>query len=278
MSRQRTECGITLIELLISLLAASILIGGALQFFSGQFGTVLVQRQISDMQQNARAALDDITIKLRNAGANLPAGLPAFVTADTNPDTLSIRYAPFSGSVPVGWASTANSSTPIEIDIAIDISAFSADQHVYIWYSDKSEGEWFYIKNIVTNAGSGRHEIYHIKSPLKFNPGPGHFLVALRSSRYYVDATDTLHPLLMRAENGTAPELYADDIEDLQFQYVLSGGDTVETLGANDSVYFVRVALTARTHGEDIRSLDAGVDGYRHRTLETGVMIRNNRP
>lgn len=277
MSQRITERGITLIELMISLLAASILIGGALQFYSGQYGTVLIQQQVSDMQQNARAALEDITVKLRNAGANLPDGLPAFVTSDSNPDTLSIRFAPFSGSIPVGWSSAPTANDPIEIDISIDISAFSVGQRAYIWYSDKAQGEWFEIKNIVTNSGSGRHEIYHVKSPLTFAPSPGHFLVALRSARYYVDATDTLHPQLMREENGAAAEVYADNIEDLQFQYVLSGGDTVGTLGVNDTVYFVKVALTAHTAKEDIRSLDAGVDGYRHRSLETGVMIRNNR-
>ena len=277
MKHNESERGITLIELLISLLAAAILIGGALQFFSGQYGSILVQRQISDMQQNARAALDDITMKLRNAGANLPEGLPAFLTSDTNPDTLSVRFAPFSGSVPVGWVSAKNASKPIEIDIAMDISAFKVNQPAYIWYSEKSQGEWITIKNIVTNTGSGRHEFYHIKAPLKFAPSPGHFLVAMQSSRYYIDATDTQHPRLMLEQNGAAPELYADNIEDLQFRYVLSGGDTVETIGPNDTVYMVRVAITAHTGTPDVRLLDAGVDGYRHRSLETGIMIRNNR-
>ena len=277
MKRTVTERGITLVELLVGVLAAAILVGGAMHFYVAEYGAAISQSQISDMQQNVRAAIDELTVKLRNAGANLPGNMPVLLTANTDPDILSVRFAPNSGSIPVGWGTTEKSSDPIEIDIARDISAFSVNQNVYIWYSDKSQGEWFIITSIVSKPGIGRHEIYHGGTNLLFAPMPGHFLVAMQDILYYIDASDTLHPTLMRRENSDPPEIFADNIEDLQFRYILSDGDTVETLTANDTVYLVRVAITAHTDAPDAQIAGNGVDPFRRRSLETGVLIRNNR-
>lgn len=63
--------GISLVELLIAV-TLTILIGAAmLEFYLSQHNQFLVQEDISDMQQNARVAMDEITKNIRKAGYGL---------------------------------------------------------------------------------------------------------------------------------------------------------------------------------------------------------------
>lgn len=77
------------------------------------------------------------------------------------------------------------------------------------------------------------------------------------SIRYYVDCTDTLHPLLMKEVNGSA-EIYADEISDLQV--VVASTNSLE------------VSITANSIKED----DAIMNGKKfQRTLTQAVSLRN---
>lgn len=80
----RQTGGFTLIEMLIALVLGSLVVLGLFDFLSSQQRVYMVQEQVADMQQNARAALDILTREIRMAGYN-PAGLivspPGIVTA-----------------------------------------------------------------------------------------------------------------------------------------------------------------------------------------------------
>ena len=73
-STQRTEKGFTLIELLIAMALALVVITSLASSFISQRKTYDVQEQISEMTQNARAAMDMMSGEIRMAGYN-PTGL-----------------------------------------------------------------------------------------------------------------------------------------------------------------------------------------------------------
>lgn len=80
--------GLGLVELLISA-ALTVLIGAiALEFYMSQHNRLIVEEDISDMQQNVRAAMDEITRNIRIAGFGLTTS-PAIVVGS---DTLKIYY------------------------------------------------------------------------------------------------------------------------------------------------------------------------------------------
>ncbi len=75
--------GVSLIELLIAL-TLTVLIGTAmLEFYVSQHNQFLVQERISDMQQNVRVAMDEITKNIREAGYGLSGHPVISVGADT---------------------------------------------------------------------------------------------------------------------------------------------------------------------------------------------------
>lgn len=92
-----SERGITLIELLISLLLASIVAGGALHFYKAQNRVYLSQTAIADRQGNLRSAMDELTRQVRQAGYLVPGGPD--LRSSTNFDTLEIYIGRAGGAI-----------------------------------------------------------------------------------------------------------------------------------------------------------------------------------
>ena len=94
--RENWERGFTLIELLIAMAIALVVITSIASAFISQRKTYAVQEQISEMQQNARAAMDIMSREIRITGYGVPRPQPASdlsywidwvsgVTMDSNP-------------------------------------------------------------------------------------------------------------------------------------------------------------------------------------------------
>jgi len=56
----------------------------------------------------------------------------------------------------------------------------------------------------------------------------GSIILSLDRIKYYIDHSDTLHPKLMVQLGSFAPQVYAEDIVDLQFTYTMKNGDVVD--------------------------------------------------
>src|SRR4030067_2168812 len=83
MKKLNNQKGITLVELLIGALMSLIILSAVLGFYVTQHDHWLVQEEVSDMQQNGRALLDELTRFIRKAGYGM-AGQTAFrITGDT---------------------------------------------------------------------------------------------------------------------------------------------------------------------------------------------------
>ena len=80
--------GVGLVELLIAV-TLTVLIGAVmLEFYKSQHNRFIVEEDISDMQQNARVAMDEVTRNIRIAGFGLTSS-PSIVVGS---DTLKIYY------------------------------------------------------------------------------------------------------------------------------------------------------------------------------------------
>lgn len=279
MNKIRNSSGYSLVEALIALLLAGMVATAATSFYLNQHNNMLTQHDISDVQQNLRASVNELTLAIRNAGANLPDGIAAFESANTDPDTLTIRYAVMGGSIEVGEHTQKRQASPIHVAQGTDLSGFTVGQSIYFWYSAQQTGEWLTITNISINNGTGWEEIHHQGQRLMYDPMPGDYVINLQESQYYIDNSVPEHPTLIKAENNGAPQVFAENIEDLQLKYYLSNNDTVDVVAANDTVYSVDISLSGHTESIDheLADRDHNSDGYRRRSLSTQVVVRNSR-
>ena len=81
----RDQSGFTILEVLVALSLLGIVSLTAFAVFTTSFRSLLAGRDSSNEQQNARAALEWMTRRLRMAGTGIPTGTVEFITeADTN--------------------------------------------------------------------------------------------------------------------------------------------------------------------------------------------------
>lgn len=85
----KDQKGITLVEVLIASLLTLIIGAAALGFYVTQHNSWLVQEDVSEMQQNIRVVLDEISKNIRRAGYGVPAGHPTILVGS---DTLTLFY------------------------------------------------------------------------------------------------------------------------------------------------------------------------------------------
>ena len=258
--------GFTLMEILIALFLSSIVLTVIFKVFITQHQNWAIQEQVTDMQQNARAAIDELTRQIRMAGHELPLGLPCIQAYNTNPDTILINYgdggcdAPLEHDMPLP-------SAELRCD-GHDISCFHDGQWVYIFHPDSGGGEFFQISEVQVGSAHIQHNMMALSQPYP----KGAIVIALQQIKYYIDNSDTLHPNLMMELPGQQPWIYAENIEDLQFEYTMKNGLIVDVPAIYDDVRQVKITLTARTERPDPDFPD---DPYRRRQYTSRVNLRN---
>lgn len=258
--------GFTLIELLLAAVISIIVIGAAFSAYIVQHKQLLVQEQISDMQQALRGCMDELTTKIRLAGYNLPQGLIPLVAHNTDPDSILIIY-----DTAVLENVSINHSMPqpsAELRCDGDLSGITDNDWLYIYDPITQTGEFFLCTQVQYAAG----HIQHNTMPLSRTYDVGARVMKINVLKYFVDSsTDTLHPKLMVSVMNQTPQVFAEDITDLQFQYILSSGAIVDIPPLATMVREVIISITART----ARSDDEFAVDYRQRNLTTRVKVRN---
>ena len=264
-SKLTSRLGFSLIELLIAAVIGSIAVTAGFQLFINQNQTHIIQANISDMQQNARSAVDELVGKIRQAGYRLPIGVKCIRAWNSNPDTLAIAY--MAEPICTARLSQSMASPSAELKCASsDLANFPQDIWAYAYDPATQTGEYFYVSSVVTTT----HQIYHALAPLSKSYPLNSQVLVLSFYKFYVDRSDTLHPRLMVVQNGEAPTVYSDNIEDLQFRYVLASGLVYDTVAVDRYVRQVEVQVVARTEKNDLF-----MHQYRRDTLFTSVMVRN---
>jgi pilin/secretion family protein with methylation motif len=258
--------GATLLEALVALFLAGIVTTAIFNVYINQHKAWSIQEEIIDVQQNARAAIDELTRQIRMAGHGLPIQLDGIEAYNTNPDTIVINYA--DGDCEINIEQTMpNTSAELRCE-GHDISCFHDDQWVYIFDPDSGGGEFFEISHVQVAAA----HIQHNTMDLSTTYDSGAVLLSLQRIKYFIDYTDSLHPNLMMELPGQSPEVYAENITDLQFEYTMKNGMVVDAPAIASDVRQVSITLTGRTNTADI---DFEGDPYRTREFTSSVNLRN---
>lgn len=259
--------GFTIIELLISLVLTAIIATFVFNAYINQHKVVTIQEQVAEMQQNARAAIDELTRQVRMAGYGIPLGLPGIVASNTNPDTIMINYnaqncdATLSDPMP-------QPSAELKLRGGQDLSCFFDGMYAYIFAPDSGGGEFFNITQVQDSAG----HIQHKDDKFSRSYPVGSIVLSLDQVKYYIDESDTANPKLMIQVNNKPAEVYAEYIEDLQFVYTLKDGSEVDQFMRAQDVRGVQIRLRARTSDPDP---DFPSNPYRLRTYTSTVNPRN---
>ncbi|MBD3218273.1 MAG: prepilin-type N-terminal cleavage/methylation domain-containing protein [candidate division Zixibacteria bacterium] len=265
LSRIRSNKGVTLIELLVASVIALICAGAALELYVNQQKNWLAQENITDMQQNGRATLDEIVYHARQAGYQLPPGLSAIFASNSNPDSITFVYL----KEPVCEAELTDAMSLPSSDIEIlpaDADCFEVNTWAYIYDPTNDDGEFFLIAGVDNNTGYIQHT-----GPLSKAYPLSSEIYTIEFVTFYIDnTTDTLHPKLMY-QRFDQPNIYADNIEDLNFTYTLAHGAVVDSFIASSVVREVNIEVVARTDRVD----PARKQDYLRDTLRTTVYLRN---
>lgn len=261
----RKTGGFTIVEVMIASIIASIAIAAGMQLFISQNKSHQIQAGVTDMQQNGRAVVNELVGKLRQTGYKLEPGITSLYAWNSNPDTIAIVFM----AEPLCTASLSENMSQATSEIRCedaDISCLTSDSWAYIYDAVKDSGEFFFVTAF--DAGSGI--IHHNLGALTKAYSQGARVFILDFYKYYVDASDTAHSNLMMIKNGGNPVIYADNIEDLQFRYVLANGAVVDSVNVDRYVREVQVTVVARSDRSD-----QFLNDFRYDTLRSSAMIRN---
>ncbi len=258
--------GVSLMEVLIAMLMTGIVTAAIFKVYINQHKNWIVQDEITNMQQNARAAIDELTRQVRMAGHELPLGLPSIEAYDTNPDTIVVNFTTGGCYLPIEH-SMPQPSSELRAD-GHDVSCFQDGQFAYIFHPDSGGGEFFMISHVQTGAS----HIQHNSWPLTKTYDKDAIVVSLEQIKFFVDTTDTAHPNMMMQLPGQAPQVYAENIQDLQFRYRMKNGAIVDVPAITENIREVLFTIIARIEKPDP---DFPHDPYRRRTYSSRVNLRN---
>jgi hypothetical protein len=266
-NRIRKIGGFTVVEMLIATLLSTIVVTAALKVYLVQQKHLVIQDQISDMQQSVQASMEELSTKIRMAGYNLPAGMAPIIASNTNPDTVTITYDDGSSDNVQIEHAMPQPSAELRCD-GHDLSSFHDNDWLYIYDPSTNTGEYFLATNVQNASGHIQHNTMSLSKSYPL----GSRILKITMMKYYIDrTTDAAHPRLMSKYMSNAAQIYADNISDLQFHYVLSSGVTVDVPPLANMVREVEITVTGRTNKAD----DKFAVDYRTRTDETRVKVRN---
>jgi len=284
--------GVTLIELMISMVISAALIAAIYRTFLTQQSTYVVQDNVADMQQNVRVAVNEMMREIRMAGfGNVQSILPVTIHGTTyanviNPDT------PSPGAVTIlaglGGSATLTGFAPLNV---VTVSSLHTSSGKLLFDTGSRQfislggSECLAITGI---AGNTLTLSGNVMTAFKTDPtaDPTVNVVvpvsvfSIRAITYSVlpDASVVLPdgsnpPVLKRNENlGGGNVTVADNIENVAFQYLDGNGNPT---GIPANIRTVRVTVTARTENKDPQLKAGAGDGYRRRQVVSSILLRN---
>jgi prepilin-type N-terminal cleavage/methylation domain-containing protein len=321
--RRRADAGFSLVEVMAALAILAIAMTAVFATFTTQQKAFTAQSRVAEMQQNLRQAVEYMSRDLRMAGygiydnVTLPNNMVAtgvtslrFLFAKDNttgPDQVYVLYrfdmdasqppTQLSGAMP-----TYSSGTTVD-------NVFGYDNSDLFLVTDGTKSDLFKITatpggGVIPHASSesynqaGAHTDWPASGYLGSPPA---IVAKARFARYFIDTTDPAHPTLMVDRmTGQAAQPVADDIEDMQLEYIVdSNGDgvldntdvprtrTSPSFTQLGQVRQVHLMLAARSRLPDSEWRgqrpalgnhpgSAATDGYRRRTIDVVIDVRNS--
>lgn len=252
-------------EFLIALMLAGIVTTGAFALYNVQQKQWSVQDQVTDMQSSIRAAAEELTTKIRMAGYKVPDIIAPVLGSNTNPDTIVVVY----DSEDLANVQLEHAMPQPAADLLCDghdLTGLNNGDQALIYDANAGTGEFFeatgvqYVSSIIQHA-----------TPLSRAYPLGSKIMKLNRYKYYIDQSSVDHPNLMVRLGNNTPQIFAENITNLNFVYVLSSGHALDVPTTPALVREIRFSITGRTDRVD----NEFQTPYRARTLDTRVKVRN---
>ena len=256
---KNNKSGFTLIELLIVIVISALLTGGIYAIFISQQSSYAIQTGVTDMQQNARAALTLMEKDIRMAGSGIGNSftVQAFDGADIDNTVIDVTQGA-QDSITVVYATQRLAKVSAVNANQVTLSAVSGfgtyDGTQYIAF--ESENAVYTITDItgfvLTLDSDPPAHLANIRST-EATPGAWAYLVT--AITYQVDTAR--HTLERVASNqiGTAPDTddlwddIANHINDLQIDYPFDPGT-----GQDDNLLQITLTSTYTDHEATVRT------------------------
>ncbi|MEK7774642.1 MAG: prepilin-type N-terminal cleavage/methylation domain-containing protein [Candidatus Zixiibacteriota bacterium] len=258
------QAGHTLLEVLVALLIMGVITTAIFQTYIVQHKNYMAQENVTNVQQNARAAIQELTRQARMAGYAVPNGVQPIRPANANPDSLTVTYK--SGDCDPSL-SVAMASMSDKLQVSTSVSCIQSGQYAYIVHPDSGGGEWFQINNVDTLA-----RVIYPALPLSKAYTLGTLVVPLQQVTYFVDKSDAASPKLMLLQRGGVAQVFAENIIDLQVTYRMKNG---YILDAPINVEDVREILISLSGQSTDAQFDTKVNRKNARVFQTAVYLRN---
>ncbi len=259
--------GVSIVELLIAMFMATILLSSALGLYMTQHNQLLVQEDVSEIQGNARATATILADEIRKAGYLLPSIVTPLEIMNTDPDTIIIKYATSKilGTYLIHDVTSRHDDLEC---IGNDLQELSPGDWLYIYDRIDNQGEAF----VVSGVDYPNRTIEHDASPLGRRYPRGSQLNTIVRNKFYIDLTDSSNLNLMIERLGQQPEIYAENIENLDFTYHLVDCTISNELTNLDNVRMIGIDVTSKSQRPELNDTDGQ---YRSRNFSLRVKLRN---
>ncbi len=256
--------GFTLLELMIYTALVSLVLAGVFAAYRDQLQAQVIQREVSEMQQNMRAGIALMERELRMAGLN------PMDTTGIGINTAAAGQIQFS----MDYTGGADDGVDNDNDGIIDQGKDGADNNANGLIDEPDEAEWY---DGAAN-GSGENVIYRLSNDADGdgrNDGGTCHLVRVDNGNTMVVALniDALNFVYLDKDGSVIPTPVAADnlrlIRSVQVTLVGRSGAAISTLEKN-----FKDAETYRNQREDV-ILPAQNDAFRRFMLSTEVKCRN---
>ena len=285
MGTGKRDKGLTLIELLIAMVISGILIAAIYRTFIGQQKIYTVQEQVVDMQQNVRGAVHRMMREIRMAGfGNVSSALPFTALSgrtfhhvinpgdnqdnvDQNDDQITILGA----FEEISTLETEDAKGKNVIQLAeLPIDAYDLQSKKYLCIGGLETHTITYVD--VPNR------TITLSDPVIHAHGIGTPVYKVKAITYRVrwDHQNSNMPVLTREDHtdGGGSQVVAENIENLQFSYILEDGSESDAPVDPSKIRMVRVSTTAKTSLSD-PEFKGGEGGFRRRSISSNIYVRN---
>jgi prepilin-type N-terminal cleavage/methylation domain-containing protein len=303
--KRHNNQGFTLTELLVAMAIATVVLSVIFLTFKSQQDSYVVQSQVAMTQQNVRGAMQLISRDIQMAGyytnfetstismdwdgfGGTESMRPLIYARDNisgvagikdNTDLIVIVKASMENGRQIAFGEVASGTTASAS--LRDAGDLTQDKYALLVKEDVSRAEFFRVTN---STGT-----MNLSKSLVETYTEDDWIFRADIIVYYVSDTDPEHPSLMRRNLGNNEEaqVTAEDIDNLQFRYVLNDGSEVDSGFNERNVRAVEISILARTPhiirgytDPSTYNIGGGApvtpgDGYRRRLLKALIKTRN---
>jgi prepilin-type N-terminal cleavage/methylation domain-containing protein len=255
---QQHRNGFTLIEMLVSLLAVSLIMAGIISNFVAQDKAGVQGDRLRATEENLRAGMDIITDALRNSGFGVPNGnlgtwinwvagfntSPVVITGN-GPQTLSLAACT---SQPVATLTAAANAGATQLTVN-STATLATGNLIWIAYREFARVQAMTNTTITIDTNPNTSSV---NDGLGGARAAGSPICRVEVLTFAVNtSSNTLSMTRSSASTGTTTSTLAEGISDLQVTSV--------TAGRKYQITLTGVALDTKTHAPIYRSLTSGV-------------------